>query len=77
MLAQSIRGALDFDDDGVMEEAVEQSGGEDVVADDVAPVPEAAIGGEDEGALFVPCVDELEEQGCPAGLKGQIADFID
>ena len=46
VFAQAVGGALDLDDHGVMEEAVEQSGGEDVVAEDFAPVAEAAVGGQ-------------------------------
>ena len=59
MLAQPVGRAFDFDDDGVVQESVEQSGGKDVAAEDVVPVTEAAVGGEDEGAPFVSCVDEL------------------
>ena len=70
VFAQAVGRALDFDDHGVMEEAVEQSGGQDVVAEDFAPVAEAAVGGEDHGALFVACVDELEEQVGAAGFQG-------
>ena len=49
MLAELIAGALDLDDLGVMQQTIEQGGGDDLVAEDVAPFAEAAVGGEDHG----------------------------
>ena len=43
----------------------------------LAPFGEAAVGGEDHGALFVAGVDELEEQIAAAGNDRQVADFVD
>ena len=74
--ALAVGKALDFDDHGVMEEVVEQCGGEDVVTDDLALFAEAAVGG-DHGALFVPFVDELEEQVDTAGLQVEVSDLVD
>ena len=37
MRAQAVAGPLDLDDDGVVEEAIEQGGGDDRVAEDVTP----------------------------------------
>ena len=37
MCAEAIAGPLDLDDDGVVEEAIEQCRGDDRVAEDVAP----------------------------------------
>ena len=62
MFAQPVARAFDVDDDGVVEQAVEQGGGDDGVAEQFAPFGEAAVGGEDHGAFLVPGVDELEEQ---------------
>ena len=45
--AQAVAGALDLHDDGVVQEAVEQRGGDDGVAEDLAPLGEAAVGGEE------------------------------
>ena len=42
MLAESIAGALDLNDLGVVEQAIEQGCGDDLVAEDVAPFAEAA-----------------------------------
>jgi hypothetical protein len=77
VLAESIAGALDLDDLGVMEQAIEQGGGDDLVAEDVAPFAEAAVGGEDHGAALVTGVDELEEQVGAAGGDRQVADLVD
>jgi hypothetical protein len=60
--AEAVAGALDVDDDGVMEEPVEQRGGDDGVTEDLAPLGEASVGGEDHRALFVSGVHQLEEQ---------------
>ncbi len=56
-----------------MEQAVEKRRGDDVVAEDLAPLLEAPVGGEDHGAAFVLCVDELEEQVGAALGQRQIA----
>ena len=43
VFAQPIAGALDLDDDGVVKEPVEEGGGDDGIAEDVAPFGEAAV----------------------------------
>ena len=60
--------AFDLDHDGVVQQAVQQGRGDDVVAEDGSPVLEAAIGGEHGGALLVTGIDQLEEQVGPAGF---------
>ena len=77
VLTQPVAGALDLDDDGVVEQAVEQRGGDDGIAEDLAPFGEAAVGGQDHGALLVAGVDQLEEQIAAAGHDRQIADLVD
>ena len=47
MLAEPVARSFDLDDDGVMEESIEQRRGDDRVAEDVAPFGEAAVGGKD------------------------------
>jgi hypothetical protein len=64
-------------DDGMMQEAVEQRGGDDGIAADVSPLGEAAVRGEDHGALFVASVDELEEEIAAAGNDREVADLVD
>lgn len=77
MLAKPIARAFDLDDDGMMEQSVEERGGNDGIAEDVAPFGEAAIGGEDHGALLVAGVDELEEEIAATGNDRQVADLVD
>ena len=53
MFPQPVGMPLDLDHDGMVQQAVQQRGGHDDVTEDGAPVPEAAIGGKDGGALLV------------------------
>ena len=77
MLAQAVAGALDLHDDGVVKKSVQQRGRDDWIAENLAPFGEAAIRGQDHGALLVAGVDQLEEQVAGAGADGEIADLID
>ena len=61
----------------MMQEAVEQRGGDDGIAEDVSPLGEAAVRGEDHGALFVASIDELEEEIAAAGNDRELADLVD
>src|SRR5262249_8341032 len=76
MLAETITRSLDLDDDGVMEEAIEECGGDNWVAEDLTPFGKAAVGGEDHGGALVAGIDELEEQIAAARNDRQISDFI-
>ena len=69
-----------FDDDGfgVVQDAVEDGGGEGgVVVEDGGPVFEDLVGGQDDGSAFVALADDLEEQVGPAFVDGQISQFVD
>ena len=77
MLAHAVAGAFDLDDDGVVQQPVEQRGGDDGIAEDLAPFGEAAVRGEDHSAALVAGVDELEEQVAAAGDDGQVSDLVD
>ena len=59
-----------------MGQAIEERVGDDGIAEDVAPLGEAAVGGEDHGALRVAGVDELEEQVGAAAGDRQVADLV-
>ena len=48
-----------------------------VIAEHLAPFGEAAVGGEDHGALLVSGIDELEEQIAAAGRDRQVSDLVD
>jgi transcriptional regulator with XRE-family HTH domain len=51
----------DLNDDGMMEQPVEQRGCNDGIAEHVSPFGEATVWGEDHRVLFVASVAELEE----------------
>jgi hypothetical protein len=77
VLTEAVARALDLDDDGVVEETVEEGGSDDRVAKDLAPLGEAAVGGEDHRSLFVAGVDELEEEASAIRGDWQVADLVD
>jgi hypothetical protein len=77
VLTESITGAFDLGDYGVVKQPIKECGGDNGITEDLAPFCEAAVRGEDHGSLFVSCIDELEEQIAAAGNDWQIADFVD
>jgi len=68
--------SLDLDDDGVMEETIEERGGDNWVAEDLAPFGKATVGGEDHGGALAAGIDELEEQVAAARNDRQISDLV-
>ena len=62
---------------GVMQQAVQDGGGDDAVAEDLAPAAEALVAGEDHGPALVAPADELEEQVGPGPVDRQVADLVD
>ena len=69
--------ALEGDDLGVVDEAVDHRGGDDVVAEDLAPAAEGLVGGDDQTGSFVAAGDELEEEVGGLGFEGDVADLVD
>jgi hypothetical protein len=61
----------------VVDEAVDHGGGDDVVAEHLAPAAEGLVAGDDEAGSLVAAGDELEEQVGGFGLEGDVADFIE
>ena len=43
MLTQPVAGSFDLDDDGVVKQPIEQRGGDNGIAEDLAPFGEAAV----------------------------------
>ena len=76
VLAEPIARSFDLDDDGMVQKSVEESRGDDGVAEHLAPFREAAIGGEDHGTPLVAGVDELEEQVSAAGRDRKVSDLV-
>jgi hypothetical protein len=77
VVAQPIAGTLDLDDDRVVQQPIQQRGGDHGIAEDLTPFRKAAVRGQDHGALFVSGVDQLEEQVGAAAGDGQIPDLVD
>ena len=77
MFPQPIGMPFDLDDDGMVQQAVQQGGGHHVIPKDSSPVFKTPIGGEDGGALLVAGIDQLEEQVGAAGFDRQVADLIE
>ncbi len=76
-VAESVAGALQGEDVGVVDDAVDHRGGDGLVAEHTAPAAEGQVAGEDERGVFVAAADELEEQVRSVLLEGQVADLID
>ena len=69
--------SLEGEDFGVVDEPVDHGGGDDVVAEDLAPAAEDLVTGDDQAGSFVAGRDELEEQVRGFGFEGDVADFVD
>src|SRR5205085_10582436 len=61
----------------VVDESVDQGGGDHRVAEDLAPVFEAAVRGDDDRAAFVAAGEEGEEQVGRLPFERKAADFVD
>ena len=75
MFAQPITQALDLDDSGVVQQPVEQCGGNDVVAEHLTPIPETAVGGENHGAFFVALLDYLKNYVIGPDFYGSLGNY--
>jgi hypothetical protein len=76
-VAESVALALEGDDVRVVDEAVDERGGDHRVAEDLAPGLEAAVAGDDDRALFVASGDEREDQVRGLAFERQVADLVD
>ena len=61
----------------MVDEAVDHGGGDDVVAEDLAPAAKWFVAGDDQRGAFVAAGDELEEQVGGFGFEGDVADLVD
>lgn len=77
MPTQAVTRAVDLDDDGMMQQPVEQRGCDHGAAEDVTPFRKAAVRGEDHRPLLVARIDQLEEQVASAGYDREVTDLID
>jgi hypothetical protein len=58
-----------------MEQAIEDGRGEDVVAEDGAPLAHELICGDQQAGAFVATYDELKEEMRAASLEGQLPEL--
>jgi hypothetical protein len=72
-----VAGAFEGDDFGVVDDAVDRRGGDDLVAEDVSPAGEGQVRCEDQRDVFVARGDELEEEVGGVLFEGDVADFVD
>ena len=76
MTAEAIAGALDLDDNGMVKQAVQQRGGDNGAAKDIAPFGKAAVRGQNHRTALVAGIDQLKEQVTTSGDDRQVADLI-
>src|SRR2546427_5449578 len=77
LVFQPVGIAPDVDGDRVVQDAVEDRGGDDAVAEDVAPAAEALVAGEDHRPALVAPADELKEEIGTGPVDRQIANLVD
>src|SRR2546427_727942 len=61
----------------VMQQPIEDRRSEDVIAEDLAPLTDKLVGGDEKAALLVAASDELEEEMRRSLLEGQIAELVE
>jgi hypothetical protein len=74
---ESVAVAFEGDGFGVVNEAVDHGGGDDVVAEDLAPAAEGFVGGDDQAGAFVAGGHQLEKQVGGFGFERDIAHLVD
>ena len=78
MMPEPVAVAADVDDVTVVEEAADQrGGGHHLVAEDLAPLLEALVAGEDGRGAFIAPGHDLEEQHGPGPGDREVADLVD
>jgi hypothetical protein len=73
---EAVAGSVDVDHVAVVEEAVEDGDGQDVVAKNLAPFGGAFVAGDDHGAAFLSAGDESEDHVGFGPVQGQVAHFV-
>ena len=62
---------------GVVDEPVDECGGDHLVAEDLAPGLEPAVAGDDDRTAFVATRDQREQQVRGLAFQRQVADLVD
>ena len=73
---QAVRLTLDIDNGTVMQNAVQDSGGDGDVGKDLVPLGEGLVRGKDGRCFLIPSGNELEEQVCTLDVHREIADLV-
>src|SRR2546425_5785052 len=76
-LAEAVALAFERDHGRVVDESVDQGGGDHGVAEDLAPLLEAAVAGDDDRAALVAAGDQGEEEGGGPALQGEGGELVD
>lgn len=69
--------SLDVEHVAVVQQPVEDGGGQHVVAEDPSPLNEALVAGDDHASAFVAAGDELEQHVRLGAIEREVAHFID
>ena len=74
-LSEALAG--EAEDGGLVDEPVDGGDGLGFGGEEGAPVVEAGVGGEEDGAFSMPGGDEPEEMLCGVGIEGCVAEFVE
>ena len=74
---EAVRLAFDVNNGAVMQDTIQDSGGNGDVGKDLVPLGEGLIGSEDGGGLLIASGNQLEKQISALNVHGEIADFVD
>ena len=61
----------------LVSDAIQQAGGESLIAKKLSPLPKRQIGGENDGDALMQGRTELKKQLCARRRKGDIAQFVE
>src|ERR671931_934836 len=75
--ARAVALAFERDNGGVVAEPVDEGGGDHGVAEDLAPLLEAAVAADGDRASLVAAGDEREEEVGGLPLEREVADLVD
>ena len=75
-LLQAVRLALDVNDGAVMQDTIQDGGGDGDAGKDLVLLGEGLAGGKDGGGLFIPSCNKLEEQIRPLDVHEEIASLV-
>src|SRR3546814_21073216 len=77
LLAEPIAVTADCDHGAVVQQAIQDGGGDHRVAEHRAPLGDRAVRGEQDRAALVTPADQLEEQGGGVRLERTVAELVD